>query len=111
MIVKRDGTKVPFDKTKIINAINAAFIEVDGVLYETDTAIDIADEIELYVNNFHNRNFNATNIEEAWKEINRLISVEDIQNLVEEYLMRSERRDVARAYIRYRYKKEVARNY
>ena len=32
-------------------------------------------------------------------------------NRVEEYLMRSERLDVARAYIRYRYKKEVARNY
>ena len=29
--------------------------------------------------------------------------------MVEDYLMRSERRDVARAYIRYRYKKEVAR--
>ena len=39
------------------------------------------------------------------------MTVEDIQNKVEEYLMRSERPDVARAYIRYRYKKEVARNY
>ena len=38
------------------------------------------------------------------------ITVEEIQDLVEDYLMRSERRDVARAYIRYRYKKEVARN-
>lgn len=37
------------------------------------------------------------------------IEVEDIQNLIEDYLMQSERRDVARAYIRYRYKKEVAR--
>ena len=38
-----------------------------------------------------------------------MLSVERIQDLVEDYLMRSERRDVARAYIRYRYKKEVAR--
>ena len=38
-----------------------------------------------------------------------MLSVEQIQDLVEDYLMRSERRDVARAYIRYRYKKEVAR--
>ena len=39
------------------------------------------------------------------------VDVEDVQNDVESYLMRSERKDVARAYIRYRYKKEVARNY
>ena len=38
-----------------------------------------------------------------------MLSVEKIQDLVEDYLMRSERRDVARAYIRYRYRKEVAR--
>jgi len=38
-----------------------------------------------------------------------LVTVETIQDWVEDYLMRSERRDVARAYIRYRYKKEVAR--
>jgi len=44
-VVKRDGTEVPFDKQKIINAINAAFIEVDGQLYEDDTAKDIANEI------------------------------------------------------------------
>lgn len=29
-VKKRNGTSVPFDKNKIINAINAAFIEVDG---------------------------------------------------------------------------------
>ena len=44
-IIKRDGTIVPFNKDKIINAINKAFIEVDGQLYEDDTAQDIADEI------------------------------------------------------------------
>jgi len=37
------------------------------------------------------------------------LSVEEIQDMVEDYLMRSERKDVARAYIRYRYKKEIAR--
>ena len=93
-IVKRDGTQVPFDKQKIINAINSAFLDVDGILYETDTAEDIADEIESLV-----------------EKSSSDISVEAIQNCVEDFLMRSERRDVARAYIRYRYKKEVARNY
>ena len=32
LIVKRDGTQVQFDRDKIINAINKAFIEVDGKL-------------------------------------------------------------------------------
>jgi anaerobic ribonucleoside-triphosphate reductase len=30
LVEKRDGTQVPFDKQKIIDAINKAFIEVDG---------------------------------------------------------------------------------
>ena len=46
-VKKRDGTLVAFDKEKIVNAINKAFIEVDGMLYENDTANDIADEIYL----------------------------------------------------------------
>ena len=45
MVIKRDGTKIPFNKEKIINAINKAFIEVDGQLYETDTAKDIANDL------------------------------------------------------------------
>lgn len=91
LVVKRNGDVVDFNKFKIIQAINKAFIEVDGQLYETDTADDIANEIsELVVDT---------------------ISVEAIQDLIEDYLMRSERRDVAKAYIRYRYKKEVAREY
>ena len=91
-ITKRNGDKVEFDKQKIINAVNSAFIDIDGKLYEEDTAQDIADDIEK-------------------KLSGNDATVEDIQNLVEELLMRSERPDVARAYIRYRYKKEVARNF
>ena len=92
-VIKRDGAIVPFDIAKIIVAINKAFVEVDGALYEEDTANDIAYEIGCKVANMKD-----------------CITVEEIQDLVEDYLMRSERRDVARAYIRYRYKKEVARN-
>ena len=95
LIVKRDGTQVQFDRDKIINAINKAFIEVDGKLYETDTAYDIAVEIEQAARQL--------------AEEDRMLSVESIQDLVEDYLMRSERKDVARAYIRYRYKKEILR--
>lgn len=92
-VIKRDGAIVPFDIEKIIVAINKAFVEIDGALYEEDTANDIAYEIGCKVANMKD-----------------CITVEEIQDLVEDYLMRSERRDVARAYIRYRYKKEVARN-
>lgn len=89
---KRNGILVPFDKERIINAINKAFIEVDGALYEDDTANDIADEIKYAV-----------------KTSDEVVSVEKIQDMVEDYLMKSERRDVAKEYIRYRYKREIAR--
>ena len=95
-VIKRDGTKVAFDATKIVNAINKAFVEVDGTIYETDTATDIAIEIGKRI-------FDMSNQLD--------VNVEEIQDWVEEYLMRSERPDVARAYIRYRYKKEIARNF
>lgn len=70
-IIKRDGTVVLFDKNKIINAINKAFIEVDGQLYENDTAIDIANDIESWIN----------------KCPDGSIEVEDIQDIIEDYLM------------------------
>lgn len=92
-IRKRSGILVPFDKQRVIDAINKAFIEIDGCLFEEDTANDIADEIKYIV-----------------KSADDIVSVEKIQDLVEDFLMRSERRDVAKAYIRYRYKREVARD-
>ena len=91
-IKKRNGIVVPFDRERIINAINKAFIEVDGELYEDDTANDIADEIKYAV-----------------KTSDDVVSVEKIQDMVEDFLMKSERRDVAKAYIKYRYKREIAR--
>lgn len=89
-VTKRNGSVVPFDRNKIISAINKAFIEVDGQLYEDETASDIADEIcEKGYNN---------------------MPVEEIQDIIEDLLMQSNRRDVAREYVRYRYKREVVRN-
>lgn len=44
-VIKRDGSVVAFDANKIVEAINKAFVEVDGRLYEDDTATDIALEI------------------------------------------------------------------
>lgn len=90
MVEKRDGQVVRFDKDKIRVAVQKAFIEVDGELndYSKDKAREIANSI-----------FN----------LDRNMSVEEIQNLVEEKLMNSNRKDVARAYIRYRYDKELVR--
>ena len=112
-IQKRGGSEVPFDKQKIIDAINRAFLEVDEKLYEDDTAKDIADEIyhkaELFYGNSKSKPLMSAS--KTVDNITKKFTVEDIQDLVEELLMRSERPDVARAYIRFRYKKEVARNY
>ena len=91
-VIKRDGSLVPFDKQKIINAINAAFVDVDGELKDKYTATDIADNIETLL-----------------KLTTPVALVEDLQDIIEEALMSSGRKDVARAYIRYRYKHEVAR--
>lgn len=89
VIIKRNGTKVPFNESKIEDAINKAFLEVDGQLYETDTAKDIANEIK---NEIHNE-----------------ATVEEIQDKVEEKLMISERPDVAKAYMLYREKRNLLR--
>ena len=94
LVIKRNGTKERFQKDKIIKAIQAAMKEVNSVIYDTDIAHEIADEIEWLV--FNNR---------------PEISIEEIQDLVEELLMQSEELNVAKAYIRFRYKREVAREH
>ena len=71
-IEKRDGTLVPYDNNKIILAIEKAMNEVDGMIYEHDTAKDIAYEIEKKI-----------------KSSTVPVSVEVIQDWVEDYLMRS----------------------
>ena len=80
-VIKRDGTRVLFDINKIVNAINRAMIHVDGCLYETETAEEIADIIASE---------------------GKTMTVEHIQDRVEEELMKSSRPDVAKAYILYR---------
>lgn len=89
MVRKRNGAVVPFDKQRIVSAVNKAFEEVDGTVYENDTATSIAEDI-----------YNSTD---------KVVNVEEIQDMVESMLMGSERKDVAKAYIRYRYKREVGR--
>ena len=90
-VIKRNGQEVVFDSAKIITAINAAFKD-----------INLKPDLELSANI-------AFNIKSYFETNNITPSVEKIQDLVEENLMNSEYSDVARAYIRYRYKREVAR--
>lgn len=82
-VVKRDGRVVKFDKEKIKTAIGKAFQEVDGELsvYAKEKCREIANYIE---------------------SINTKLSVEEIQDIVEQKLMSSNRKDVAKAYIIYR---------
>lgn len=86
-ITKRDGRKVQFNRVKIERAVQAAFIEVDGEL--TEYAIQKSSSI-------------ADFIEAKCAENNQDYNVEDIQDLVENGLMSTKRKDVARAYITYR---------
>ena len=80
-VIKRDGTRVLFNPDKIVRAINKAMVSTYGSIYESDTAEEIADLIGQ-------RGVDMT--------------VEQIQDLVEEYLMKSEYPEVAKSYIIYR---------
>lgn len=89
-VIKRDGRRQKFDKEKIYNAVSKAFIEVDKELTEQDKkkALEIADYIE---------------------SLNKNLKVEEVQDIVEDKLMASNRKDVARCYIRYRYLRGLVR--
>ena len=83
-VIKRDGRIVDFNRDKIKNAVLAAFKEVDGEV--TQEAKNKASEIASYVNAFEDQ----------------FISVEKIQDFIEEKLMLSRRKDVAKVFIIYR---------
>lgn len=93
-IKKRDGRLVDFDSQKIKNAILKAFADVDGKLtdYAIDKANNIADYIEGYCIDSEN-----------------ILSIEQIQDLVEHGLMSTRKKDVAKAYILYRQERTNAR--
>lgn len=98
-IKKRDGRIVLFDQNKIIDAVLAAFKDVDGEL--TDYAYIKAGNISDYILN---------QCEKHWEEDKEYLTVEDIQDLVENGLMSTKRKDVARAYITYRNERTTERN-
>lgn len=91
VVIKRDGREVEFDKNKIINAINKAFIEIDKTL---------SNDAEVISNN----------IADFIESRDRTMSVEEIQDIVEHKLMASKRKDVAKTYVKYRYLRGMARD-
>lgn len=93
VVIKRDGSEVPYDRSKIVNAINRALMEVDGNLFSSYLSENVAQSVDNYL---------------AYHNIQG-ITVEQIQDLVELYLMDGDKPELARAYIRYRYMREVAR--
>jgi len=97
-IIKRDSSKVDFDKCKIKKAILKAFIDVDGE--ESPYAKEKARDIANYVSDL---------AEEHFKTDKEYLSVENIQDIVEEKLMASNRKDVAAKYIVYRHDRNVER--
>ncbi len=91
-VIKRDGRIVDFNRDKIKNAVLAAFKEVDGEV--TQEAKNKASEIASYVNVLEDQ----------------FISVEKIQDIIEEKLMISNRKDVAKTFIIYRNDRTRARD-
>ena len=90
IVIKRDGTKVPFDKNKIATAINKAFEQVG--YSDLLSALRLAKDIESHIGGCTE------------------VSVEDIQDLVENEMIISGRTDSAKKFMEYRYIHKMARS-
>ena len=103
-VIKRDGRKVPYDKDKIRNAIAKAFIEIYGEVKENSPNYvgNMVFDINSITDKVENEIFNILTPNST--EIN----IEDIQNIVENVLM-DEKKIVAKAYITYRYRRNLVR--
>lgn len=88
-VVKRDGTHVPFDKTKIRNAIKRAADECDAL--SVGSLDNLTNEVVERCNGVEN------------------LTVENIQDMVEETLMAEGLSEIARHYIKYRQNKDIVR--
>lgn len=88
-VTKRDGTHVPFDKTKIRNAIKRAADECDAL--SVGSLDNLTNEVVERCNGAEN------------------LTVENIQDMVEETLMAEGLSEIARHYIKYRQNKDIVR--
>ena len=92
-IIKRNGAEVPFDITKIITAVTKASDSVGGQSRLTREQITQI----------------AAAVTDQFRALNRAVSVEEVQDLVENQLMDIQAHDVARHYITYRYVQSLKR--
>ena len=93
LVIKRDGREVEFDVDRIVNAITKANMELQPRARISDKLIDVI----------------ADDIMEDCEAMPEIPTVEMIQDMVEIYLMRYGAGMVARNYIKYRFRRELAR--
>ncbi len=91
-IIKRNGSEEEFNIVKIINAIKKANEASEQRFLTEEQINDIADYVEY-----------------KCKKIKRAVSVEEIQDMVEDQLMAKGAFDLARKYVRYRYNRSLIR--
>ena len=91
-IIKRNGSEELFNIDKIVNAVKKANNSSDTPFLTEEQIYDIADYVEYKCN-----------------KINRAVSVEEIQDMVEDQLMAKGAFELARRYVRYRYTRSLIR--
>ena len=92
-IIKRSGQEVKFDINKIVEAIKKANLDANE-------KNQLSDEVIFEC---------AKRVEKECKNKGRILTVEEVQDLVEDQLMSVDAFDVARKYITYRYRRALAR--
>ena len=92
-VIKRNGKEVKFDLSKIIHAIEKANNEVDAIYQLNAAQIQAA----------------ADSVAKKIQSKTYAVNVEEIQDMVETAIMEMRGYEVAQKYVRYRYKREMAR--
>ena len=92
-VIKRNGQEVNFDLSKIRNAVSKANAEIDNIHKLNEYQIDAI----------------ADNVAGRISQLDRAVNVEEIQDMVETAIMEMRGYEVAQKYVRYRYKRELAR--
>ena len=92
-VIKRNGEEVVFDVQKILNAIRKANNEVEPIHRLNEYQIEAVGKIVM----------------DQICQSNHATAVEDIQDMVERGIMEMRGYEVAQIYVRYRYKRDMAR--
>ena len=99
VVKKRNGELVKFDESKIKSAIEGAFDDCD--FYKGEHNENVCEVLDLVIEEIEGRNSST----------DQVITVEEIQDIVERTLMITGRYDVARAFIQYRFEHKKIREY